>query len=113
MGFGLRRSCGAQRACCKGKQREGECPAHMGFIPMVALAPRKPLILQLNCNRLYFCILLKPVLTKLAPNAGLLEAAKWGSRVEHVIAVHPYRTCANVVRDVMRVGDIARPNGRR
>src|SRR3954470_14874918 len=79
-----------------------------------AVARRPPIIScrpsELDRDRLYFRVLLERVLAHFATDAGLLKAAEWSGRVEHVEAVDPDSAGTNVVGDGMHFADIPRPD---
>ena len=54
----------------------------------------------------YFCVVVECVLAQLPADARLLEAAKRGLRVEHVVTVNPHRARAQILSQVHSVSDV-------
>src|SRR5690349_7543366 len=65
---------------------------------------------ELYSARLECRVLLQSGFAELARNAGLLEPTEQRSGIKIVVAVDPNGSGPNIVRDVMSLADVARPD---
>src|SRR5580693_9339864 len=71
------------------------------------------LSLQLHVDGLDLRVKLKRVLAQFAAEARLLVTAERRDRIDHAVAVDPYRAGFQLARDLVRAANVAGPNRRR